>query len=87
MERIKKENWEDYSPFYHILGVELENGNKYFLQPNCDGFVPVNLKSLNETSYSDTTDLLTGLDQAFNEMGKRLYKFDSMTEVVSWVTS
>lgn len=87
MQRIKKENWKDYSPFYHTLGVELENGNKYFLQPNCDGFVPVNLKALNETSYSDTTDLLTGLDQAFNEMGKRLYKFDSMTEVVSWATS
>ena len=29
MERIKKENWEDYNPFYNILGVELENGNKY----------------------------------------------------------
>ena len=87
MERIRKENWEDYNPYYHILGVELENGNKYFLQPNWDGFVPVNLKSLDDSSYSDTTDLLTGLDQAFNEMGKRLYKFDSMTEVVSWVIS
>lgn len=87
MERIYRENWKNYSPYDYIIGVETKNGNKYFLQPNCDGFVPVNLKILTDSSYSDTTDLDSGLDQAFNEIGKRVYRFDSMQEMVAWATS
>ena len=87
MERIRKEDWEDFNVFAEVLGVETENGNKYFLQPNCDGFVPVNLKILTDSSYSDTTDLDSGLDQAFNEIGKRVYRFDSMQEMIVWATS
>ena len=36
MERIYRENWGDYSPLNHILGVEMQNGNKYYLAPNVD---------------------------------------------------
>ena len=89
MERIYRENWKNYSPFDYIIGVETENGNKYILQPNsnCDGFVSVNLKIFTDSYYLNTTDLDSGLDQAFNEIGKRVYRFDSMQEMVAWATS
>ena len=44
MERIYRENWGDYSPFNHILGVEMQSGDKFYLHQNCDGFLAVNLK-------------------------------------------
>ena len=63
MERIYKENWLDTYVDEKILGVEMKNGNKYYLAPNVDGFVPVNLKQHVECGYSDTTDLETGIRQ------------------------
>ena len=63
MERIYKENWLDTYVDEKILGVEMQNGNKYYLVPNVDGFVPVNLKQHVEYGYSDTTNLETGIIQ------------------------
>ena len=89
MERIYKENWEDYSPFNYILGVEMQNGgDKYYLNPNVDGFVPVNLKSNKEGGYSSTTDLENGFNECSVLNGnKRVFKFDSMQEMIAWATS
>ena len=88
MERIRKENWENYSPFNNILGVEMQNGNKFFLQPNVDGFVPVNLKSHDDYGYSDTDDLETGIRQCSALDGnKKVFEFKSMQEIVDWATS
>lgn len=86
MERIRKENWIDHSPFTHILGVEMQNGNKYYLVPNAEGFVPVNLKKQVEMSYSDTDNLETGLRQSLPG-NKKVFKFNSMEEVIAWATS
>ena len=88
MERIYKENWLDTYADEKILGVEMRNGNKYYLAPNVDGFVPVNLKQHIECGYSDTTDLETGIRQCSVLIGdKKIYKFDSIQEVINWATS
>ena len=89
MERIYRENWGDYSPFNHILGVEMQNGgDKYYLNPNVEGFVPVNLKSNKEGGYSSTDDLENGFNECSVLNGnKRVFKFDSMQEMIVWATS
>ena len=88
MERIYKENWLDTYVDEKILGVEMQNGNKYYLVPNVDGFVPVNLKVHVNTGYSDTTDLETGIKQcSVLDDNKKVFKFDSMQEMVAWATS
>ena len=88
MERIYKENWENYYIDESILGVEMRDGNKYYLLPNVDGFVPVNLKEHVSCGYSDTTDLESGMRQCSVLDGdKKVFKFNSMQEVVAWATS
>lgn len=88
MERIYKENWMDTYADEKILGVEMRNGNKYYLAPNVDGFVPVNLKQHVDCGYSDTTDLETGIKQcSILDGNKKVYKFDSIQEVFNWATS
>ena len=88
MERIYKENWEDYSPFNDILGVEMQSGDKLFLQPNLGGFVPINLKLFKDYGYSNIDDLETGIPQCDALDGnKRVFKFDSMQEMIAWATS
>ena len=88
MERIYRENWENYSPFDYIIGVEMQNGNKYYLAPNVDGFVPVNFKDNKDNGYSDTTDLETGIRQcSVLDGNKKVFKFDSMQEMIVWATS
>ena len=88
MERIRKEDWLNTYVGEKILGVEMQNGNKYYLVPNVDGFVPVNLKQHIDCGYSDTTDLETGILQCSILNGnKKVYRFDSIQEVVDWATS
>ena len=88
MERIYKENWEDYYIDESILGVEMRDGNKYYLVPNVDGFVPVNLKKHYNSEYSDTTHLETGIPQcSVLDGNKKVFEFESMQEVVDWATS
>ena len=88
MERIRKEDWDQYSPISHILGVELQIGDKFYLHPNCDGFVPVNLKKHIDYGYSDTDNLETGFDSVNRlEGNKKVFKFDLMQEMVAWATS
>lgn len=88
MERIRKENWENYSPFDYIIGVEMQSGERFYLQPNVDGFVPVNFKDNKDTGYSDTTDLETGIRQcSVLDGNKKVFEFKSMQEMVAWATS
>ena len=88
MERIRKENWDQYSPISYILGVELQIGDKFYLHPNCGGFVPVNLKKHIDYDYADTDNLETGFDNVNGlEGNKKVFKFDSMQEIVAWATS
>ena len=88
MERIYKENWEDYSPFNYILGVEMQSGEKFYLQPNVDGFVPVNFKDNKDYGYAADTDLENGFNECSVLNGnKRVFKFDSMQEMIAWATS
>ena len=88
MKRIYRENWEELYVNEHIMGVEMQNGNKYYLVPNVDGFVPVNLKEHINTGYSDTDSLETGILQcSVLEGNKKVFKFDSMQEMVAWATS
>ena len=88
MERIYRENWDQYSPISYILGVELQIGDKFYLHPNCGGFVPVNLKKHIDYDYSDTDDLENGFNECSVLNGnKRVFKFDSMQEMVAWATS
>ena len=88
MERIRKEDWLDTYADEKILGVEMKNGNKYYLVPNIDGFVPVNLKQHVECGYSDSTDLETGILQCSVLYGdKKVFEFNSMQEIVAWATS
>ena len=88
MERIHKENWEDYYIDESILGVEMRDGNKYYLLPNGDGFVPVNLKRHRDYDYSDTNNLEVGFDNIEElEGNKKVFKFDSMQEMEAWATS
>ena len=88
MERIRKENWVEIHVNEHIIGVEMQNGTKYYLVPNVDGFVPVNLKTQINTDYSDTVNLEFGIRQcSVLEGNKKVFKFDSMQEMVAWATS
>ena len=88
MERIRKEDWLDTYVDEKILGVEMQNGNKYYLVPNVDGFVPVNLKQHVECGYSDTTALVIGIRQCSVLNGnKKVFEFKSMQEMVAWATS
>ena len=88
MERIYKENWEDYYIDESILGVEMRDGNKYYLLPNVDGFVPVNLKEHVNCGYSGTTDLESGIRQCSVLDGdKKVFEFDNMSEMIAWAAS
>ena len=88
MERIYKENWLDTYVDEKILGVEMQNGNKYYLVPNVDGFVPVNLKQHVNCGYSGTTNLEDGiLEYNVLDGDKKVFEFESMQEVVDWATS
>ena len=88
MERIYKENWSDIYANEKILGVEMKDGDKYYLVPNVDGFVPVNLKKHYNSGYSDTTHLETGILQcSVLDGNKKVFEFDSMQEMVAWATS
>ena len=88
MERIRKEDWKNYSPFDYIIGVEMQSGERFYLQPNVDGFVPVNFKDNKDYGYSDTDNLETGFDNVNRlEGNKKVFKFDSMQEMVAWATS
>ena len=88
MERIRKEDWKNYSPFDYIIGVEMQSGERFYLQPNVDGFVPVNFKDNKDYGYSDTDNLETGFDNVNGlEGNKKVFKFDSMQEMVAWATS
>ena len=88
MERIYKENWEDYYIDESILGVEMRDGNKYYLLPNVDGFVPVNLKEHVSCGYSYITDLESGMRQCSVLDGdKKVFEFNSMQEMIAWATS
>ena len=88
MERIRKEDWYLYSPNNCIIGVEMQSGNKFYLPPNCGGFVPVNLKRHGDYDYSDTDNLEIGFGEIKElEGNKKVFKFDSMQEMVAWATS
>ena len=88
MERIRKENWENYSPFDYIIGVEMQSGDKFYLQPNVDGFVPVNFKERKDYGYADDTDLETGFNNCRKLQGnKKVYIFEDMEDLVGWATS
>ena len=88
MERVYKENWEELYIDEHIIGVEMQNGNKYYLAPNCDGFVPVNLKVHYNSEYSDTTHLETGMKKCgVLDGNKKVFKFNSMQEMIAWATT
>ena len=88
MERVQKENWEEIYIDKHIIGVEMQFGDKFYLHPNCDGFVPVNLKRHRDCDYSDTDNLEVGFDNIVElEGNKKVFKFDSMQEMIAWATS
>ena len=87
-QRIPKQDWEDLDLNSSICGVEMQNGNKFYLLWNVDGFVPVNLKEHRSTSYSDTSDVENGLDSMTETMGnKKLFKFETMEELIEWATT
>ena len=88
MERIRKEDWENYSPFDYIIGVEMQSGERFYLQPNVDGFVPVNFKDNKDYGYADNTDLETGFNNCSKLQGnKKVYIFKDMKDLVDWATS
>ena len=88
MERIRKEDWLNTYVGEKILGVEMQNGNKYYLVPNVDGFVPVNLKQHIDCGYSSATSLESGMSECdVLEGNKKVYRFDSIQEVINWATS
>ena len=88
MKRIYKEDWSNTYANKKILGVEMKDGDKYYLVPNVDGFVPVNLKQHIDCGYSDTTDLETGIRQcSVLDGNKKVFEFKSMQEMVAWATS
>ena len=88
MERIRKEDWDLCSPSVSVIGVEMQSGDKFYLHPNFDGFVPVNLKKHEDYGYSDTDNLEIGFDNVSGLKGnKKVFKFDSMQEMVAWATS
>ena len=88
MERIYKENWKNYSPFDYIIGVEMQSGDKFYLQPNVDGFVPVNFKDNKDYGYAADTDLETGFNNCSKLQGnKKVYIFEDMEDLVDWAIS
>ena len=88
MKRIYKENWLGTYVDEKILGVEMKNGNKYYLAPNVDGFVPVNFKDNKDYGYASTDHLESGFKEVtLLEGNKKVFKFDSMQEMVAWATS
>ena len=88
MGRIRKENWENYSPFDYIIGVEMQSGERFYLQPNVDGFVPINFKDNKDYGYADNTDLETGFNNCSKLQGnKKVYIFEDMEDLVDWATS
>lgn len=88
LQRIPKQDWEDINLNSTICGLEMQNGNKFYLLWNVDGFVPVNLKEHSSTAYSDTSDVEKGLDSMSETKGnKKLFKFETMEELIEWATS
>lgn len=86
--RVYKEDWYYYKPDSCILGVEMKNGNKYYLAPNGYGFIPINLKFQENTGYSDREDLEKAMDEISALQGnKRVYIFPTMKELIAWATS
>ena len=86
--RIPKEDWEDLNLNSSICGLEMQNGNKFYLLWNVDGFIPVNLKEHSSTSYSDTSNIESGLDSMSETRGnKKLYKFETMEKLIKWATT
>lgn len=88
MERIYKQDWEYTFVDEKILGIEMRDGNKYYLLPNVDGFVPVNLKEHVSCGYSGANNLEDGIPE--NDVldgDKKVFEFNSMQEVVAWATS
>ena len=88
MERIYKQDWEYTFVDEKILGVEMRDGNKYYLAPNEGGFVPVNLKQHVNCGYSGATNLEDGIPE--NDVldgNKKVFEFESMQEVIAWATS
>lgn len=87
-QRIPKQDWEDLDLNSSICGVEMQNGNKFYLLWNVDGFVPVNLKEHSSTAYSDTSDVENGLASMHETNGnKKLFRFETMKELIEWATT
>ena len=90
MERIHKEDWGNHKiTSDYIIGVEMQIGKKYFLQFNNDGVVPVNLKEHENNDYSDSLDLEDILTGSLSKLegNKKIFKFDSMQNMIAWATS
>ena len=90
MERIYKEDWINYNMTSdYIIGVEMQIGKKYFLQLNCEGVVPVNLKEHENNDYSDTLNLEDILTRSLSKLkgNKKVFKFNSMQDMIAWATS
>ena len=86
--RIPKQDWEELDLTSIICGLEMQNGNKFYLLWNVDGFIPVNLKEHSSTSYSDTPNIESGLDIMSETRGnKKLYKFETMEKLIKWATT
>ena len=87
-QRIPKQDWEDINLNSTICGVEMQNGNKFYLLWNVDGFIPVNLKKHSSTAYSDTSDVENGLASMHETNGnKKLFRFETMEELIEWATT
>ena len=67
----------------------MQIGNKYFLQFNNNGVVPVNLKEHENNDYSDGLDLEDILTRFLSKLegNKKVFKFDSMQDMIAWATS
>ena len=85
--RIPKEEWEDICLYTDIIGVETQNGDKFYLVENVDGFVNINLKNHTTSEYSDSVDIESGLRQCLGDVGKKVYQFNSMQELIKWATT
>ena len=86
--RIPKEVWRDICIHSGIIGVETQNGDKFYLAPNTDGFVTINLKNHTTSNYFDIEGIETGLRQCLGEaVGKRVYRFESMEKLIKWATT
>lgn len=88
MKRINKEDWDFELMPNNIIGVEMQSGEKYFLQLNDEGVVPVNLKEHKNSDYSDTLNLhfiLTTLNML--KGNKKVFQFNSMQDMIAWATS